>query len=140
MLTKRKKLLIAFYILSIFSVVAVVFSKTAIINAQCTGNYLVFVAGNSWWIPYTLAYFAILISGILSITVALSKKRFQWRDKDSKTLLWILVGYLSFLIPTAIVYIFMPEARHAIPSVMCGFAILFAFILVFKVLPDNKEK
>jgi len=46
-----------------------------------------------------------------------------------------MVGYLVFLVPTALAYSVSPATRRGIPSIMCGFAVLFALILTLYVLP-----
>lgn len=134
----KKKLLIPLYLLTVTAIGFIVFSNNAIIDAKCSQNYLTFVAGNSLWGAYTIFYFGLLFLGSMRILGNVWNKRFKKYTRADKALLWIFVGYLSFLIPTGLVYIVSPEARHAIPSIMCGFAILLAMILAFKVLP-NKE-
>ena len=67
-------------------------------GARCTDNYLVFIAGNEWARVYTLFYFAVLILGILNILEAMFDKTIQRPKKDTKTLFWVLTGYLSFLV------------------------------------------
>jgi fatty acid desaturase len=52
-----------------------------------------------------------------------------------RVLFWFVVGYLSFILPLTLVYIFIAGSRGAIASIMCGFAIIFAIILAFKILP-----
>ena len=52
-----------------------------------------------------------------------------------KALKWFIIGYLSFILPLTLVYIFIPITRVAIASIMCGFAIIFAAILTFKIVP-----
>ena len=52
----------------------------------------------------------------------------------------LMFGYLVFLIPTATVNYIKPETRAGIPSIMCGFAVFFALILAFKILPLAAKK
>jgi Na+-driven multidrug efflux pump len=44
-------------------------------------------------------------------------------------------GYLTFILPTAIVNTLNPKTISGIPSIMCGFAVLYALILVFGIVP-----
>jgi hypothetical protein len=37
--------------------------------------------------------------------------------------------------PMAAAYVFFPATRNAVASIMCGFALTLAFILVFKIVP-----
>jgi hypothetical protein len=50
-------------------------------------------------------------------------------------LLAMVVGYLVFLVPTALANTVAPETRRGIPSIMCGFAVLFALILAVYITP-----
>jgi protein-S-isoprenylcysteine O-methyltransferase Ste14 len=60
----------------------------------------------------------------------------QATDKQERhSILALIVGYLVFLIPTAIAYSINPATRRGIPSIMCGFAVLFALILALYLLP-----
>jgi len=47
----------------------------------------------------------------------------------------LVLGYLVFLIPTALANSVKPETRRGIPSIMCGFAVLYAIILALYILP-----
>ncbi len=52
----------------------------------------------------------------------------------------LILGYLVFLVPTAISNTVEPSSRAGIPSIMCGFAVIFALILVIYVLPRMAEE
>ena len=52
-----------------------------------------------------------------------------------KALKWLLAGYLVFVVPTTFVNIINPNTIEGIPSIMCGFAVLLAVILLLKVSP-----
>ena len=52
---------------------------------------------------------------------------------------WFIIGYLSFILPLTLVYILIPTSRVAVASIMCGFAVIFAFILTFKIAPIYHE-
>lgn len=95
---------------------------------QCTGNYVIFqMAPGSVWL-YTLYYYGWLLAGIwLSWRLA--------RPKTKPTLYGLIAGYLVFLVPTATVNIVDPTTVSGIPSIMCGFAVLFALILAFWIMP-----
>lgn len=54
-------------------------------------------------------------------------------------LLWLVISYLSFIRPTGIAYLMDARVVMALPSVMCGFAILMAVIVTFIVLPQYKK-
>lgn len=104
-------------------------------NYQCTGNYVVFhlrpEAGGFFWVFYM---------GWLFTAIALGA---HWANQfmksgDTKRLLGVralIIGWLVFLVPTAVANMVSPASRQGIPSVMCGFAVLFALILSLYILP-----
>jgi hypothetical protein len=54
--------------------------------------------------------------------------------------LYQVFGWLSFLLPTGIVNALNPQSISGIPSVMCGFAVIYAIVLVFGILPMATKK
>jgi membrane protein YdbS with pleckstrin-like domain len=60
--------------------------------------------------------------------------------RQLETVRALIIGYLVFLVPTAISNTVKPESREAIPSVMCGFAVIFALILTLYILPRVAEQ
>lgn len=104
---------------------------------QCTGNYVIFHlrphAGGVYWIYY----FGWIIT---SMTLA-----FKWVGELSelgqeahnrlRAAQGMIIGWFVFIIPTAIANVVNPASRRGIPSVMCGFAVLFALILSLYILP-----
>lgn len=56
--------------------------------------------------------------------------------KNATALLYLGIGYASFMLPTTIVYLIDQTTIAGIPSIMCGFAVLLALCLVFAVLPN----
>jgi hypothetical protein len=106
-------------------------------NYQCTGNYVVFHlrphAGGLFWVFYM---------GWLAVAAALGVR---WANQfmkqrqiiKLKATRGLIIGWLAFLVPTAIANIVSPASRTGIPSVMCGFAVIFAFILVLYVVPKS---
>lgn len=113
----------------------------AFIGHQCTGNYVIFQMGNSVGGAYTIYYYGLLALGIgLGIKWAeeLKNKGDNVRHK-LESVRALIVGYLVFLVPTALANSIKPETRRAIPSVMCGFAVLFALILTLYIVPRMAE-
>ena len=99
---------------------------------QCLGNYIIFSVAPQAMIPYGFYYHGWLVT---SVALAWKAKSHIADVKRRSALMWLVIGYLSFMVPTLIVTALRPETRAAIPSVMCGFAILMAFCLLFKVSP-----
>jgi hypothetical protein len=110
-----------------------IFIPKSITGAICSGNYIVFNTSNDLYRLYGFYYWGFLLLGIWeSIETIASLRR---RTSTRKILQWLIVGYLSFMAPMGTVYILYPSTRNAVASVMCGFALLLAFILTFKIVP-----
>lgn len=115
---------LAFYILS----------EGAIGAQECYPNYAVFhTDGNIAWM-YGYYYYGWLLIGTYLATV--------WSrlyPKRRKALTGLTIGYLVFILPTTFFNIVDPSTVRGIPSIMCGFAVLFAITLVAKVLPNSTK-
>lgn len=120
------------YGLAAFWIVLFGFSETAFTGHQCAGNYVIFQLreGVGGW--YFVYYYALLFMGI---GVAVHKAGLI-KDRATKEALYgMALGYLVFLVPTTVVNTLNPSTMLGIPSIMCGFAILYAFILAGFVVP-----
>ena len=84
-------------------------------------------------ISYVYYYFGFLFIGLWEMLREIISPGI---NKDKKELsLWLALGYLTFLIPTGVIYIITELGLQIIPSVMCGFAVFMALILAFKIVP-----
>jgi hypothetical protein len=104
-------------------------------NYQCTGNYVVFRlkpnSGGVFWIFYMGWLFTAMVLGARWANEFMRKNQ----TKKLNAIRGLIIGWMSFIVPTAIANIINPASRNGIPSVMCGFAVLFAVILVTYILP-----
>lgn len=104
---------------------------------QCTGNYVIFQFSQNVTGVYSLYYFGWILVGML--LGARWASQITGKSKKAKTRLQtvqaMFLGYLAFLVPSAISMTIFPEAWRAIPSVLCGFAVLLALILGIYILP-----
>ena len=113
-------------------------SPTAFSGHQCTGNYVIFQLGQVPSYLYGLYYYGWLLTGLaVGYRFLMKPTSTPAMKSNSKAL---MVGYGVFLIPTAIVYAINPATRAGIPSIMCGFAVLFAVILAGYILPNSVSK
>jgi hypothetical protein len=111
--------------------------SAAFIGYKCTGNYVIFQIGVGPALAYGLYYY-----GWLAVSMALGMR---WANdllaagkKQTARLQAVrslMIGYLIFLVPTALANSVNPETRQGIPSIMCGFAVLFALILAVYLMP-----
>lgn len=104
----------------------------------CQGNYVIFHIGpaglgGSYW----LYYFGWMLTGItlgLRWLSALKGKSEAVRQQ-ARTIQALIVGWLVFVVPTAVINILDPTTMDGIPSLMCGFAVIYALILGLYILP-----
>ncbi len=114
----------------------------AFIGHQCTGNYVIFQLGPKMGGWYYVYYFGWLAAGIgLGAKWAneLMKQKGQAARRRLETVRAMIMGYLVFLLPVALANAVKPQTRRGIPSIMCGFAVLLALILVLYVLPRASQ-
>lgn len=113
-------------------------SAEAFRGYACTGNYVIFQIGNGQAGVYAAYYYTWLLVGIglgLYWAHTLQQASVSATKKRVESLRGMIIGYLVFLVPTVLANTVNPETRRGIPSVMCGFAVLFALILTFYILP-----
>lgn len=104
-------------------------------NYACTGNYVIFKLVNGLSDAYGYYYYGLLLLGV-ALCIHYAPKALP---PVRRALYWQVFGYLSFMIPTAVVYSLNPTTVAGIPSIMCGFAIIFALTIVFAILPVSKQ-
>lgn len=131
LITRKSILLWLGYILGSFFIFFILSSPYLVLETLCTGNFVIFDPTNSM---YRFIYFSYYMVFVL-MGVWLLIKAILNRKSDYQLLIWSLISYLCILVPTLIANILVPYTRDGIPSIMCGFAVLTAIIVVVKVLP-----
>lgn len=133
--TNRLRIGAGYLIAAVFSIFFLT-AGDALTGNVCQGNYVIFdVAPGSIW-AYTLYYYGFLVAGVaLCLQFARNAK-----PHVRSALGWFAAGYLAFMVPTTVVNIVDPSTIQGIPSIMCGFAVLFALALAIKVLPQIAKK
>jgi hypothetical protein len=129
---KNNHLLAAAYGSALIFSIFFLFIGSGLQSPQCLGNYVIFKMAPYAVLPYAVYYNGWLLIGIYLFT------RARERIKDIKrkqALRWMAIGYLSFMIPTTVANIIDPRTIAGIPSIMCGFDIIMALCLAFKVAP-----
>lgn len=109
----------------------------AFIGYQCTGNYVIFQIGARPALAYAVYYYGWLAAALILGAKWANEFLRQGKKALSKlqTIRALIIGYLIFLVPTAVANSVKPETRRGIPSIMCGFAVLYALILTIYILP-----
>lgn len=111
-------------------------ATNAIEHKVCGGNYIIFNMIQSVdWI-YATYYYGLLLVGVTYCLVHASKVK---KNTTKKALQGFAAGYVLFLLPTTTLNLIDPTTTRAIPSIMCGFAVVLAFVIVFWVLPNINE-
>ncbi|HEX5797790.1 MAG TPA: hypothetical protein VFX79_00395 [Candidatus Saccharimonadales bacterium] len=112
------------------------FFENAFAGHQCTGNYVIFQVkpglGGLYFVYY---YLWLAVGSWLAYQYAKTVKK-----KDQKSLYMLAVGYMILLVPTTTVNLLKPETQEGLASIMCGFAVLLATIVVFGILPKSGTK
>jgi hypothetical protein len=109
-----------------------VFAEGAMDAQACYPNYAVFYTHSSISWLYGYYYYGWLLVGTF-----LAARWGHQAPKRKKALYGMVAGYMVFILPTTAFNLIDPSTTQAIPSIMCGFAVLFAFTLVIRVLPSS---
>lgn len=98
----------------------------------CLGNYVIFkVYANAAWL-FAFYYYVFILAGL----ILSAKLASQTADRKLKQALYgMSLGYAAFIIPTTTANILDPTTIYGIPSIMCGFAVMLAIVIVTIVLP-----
>lgn len=107
------------------------FATGGIAAGVCLGNYVIFEQAQNTVYLYGFYYYGLLIAAIMYALY----KAMDAEKHIKKSLHALAVGYALFMVPTTLANIVNPSTISGIPSIMCGFAVLLALILVDRVLP-----
>lgn len=99
----------------------------------CMGNYVIFQIAQGAGGLYTLYYYGLLA---VAVSYAWYQSTVLRPAHKAHALRALAIGYLAFMIPTTAANIVSPETIRAIPSIMCGFAVVLAIVLAGEVLPQ----
>jgi len=107
----------------------------AISGHTCYANYAVFDTQTGGAIASFLFgtyYYVWLVT-----TTAMAFRFGNTYKKFKKPLYALALGHLAFMLPTITVNLLDPSTLAGAPSIMCGFAVILAFVLVGKVAPET---
>ncbi|MBI5742726.1 MAG: hypothetical protein HZA25_02725 [Candidatus Niyogibacteria bacterium] len=134
LVTNTERFLRAVYLVAIVSVLFFALLPTAVSGPVCGGNYVILRSDlQQFFHIYSLYYFGLLFLGIWKVYELIARNELPPHKRAA--LYWMFFGYLSFILPTAIIYGLYESTLKGIPSIMCGFAIVFALILALRVVP-----
>lgn len=132
---KKRWLLVPAYISMVAFIAFFALAPNAFDGYACLGNYVIFEVAKGAGGLFGAYYYI-----WLAVTLILGWK-FIRHAKDRKTrraLSGLMAGYSAFIVPAVAANVVSPAAVRAMPSIMCGFAVLLALALVFIVLPNTR--
>ena len=110
------------------------FGSGAISASTCQGNYVIF-AGER---PLAGALYGLYYFGLLAVGTYIAFHYGRRADKNTRRALYgLMIGYLTFIIPTTVIYLLDPSVTGGIPSIMCGFAVFLALMIGGVVMPHG---
>ncbi len=112
---------------------------TLLKGAVCEGNYVIFhipEPHEGWY------YFYYNVTIVIAMTIAYTTSKVVSSKRTKAALQSLIVGYLAFIVPSIVFTTFdsYSGTDSPLPSIMCGFAVLFALILTINVVPKVTEK
>lgn len=107
------------------------FGKQTFDNHVCVGNYVIFHLNEGIGGVYFVYYYGWLIFTIISLAYY---ARSATKHIQAALMLQIF-GYLAFILPAMLANTLDTVTISSLPSLMCGFAIIYAATLVFGILP-----
>jgi hypothetical protein len=119
------------YGLGLAFALAFAFAPTALNRGVCTGNYVIFLLAQPLAGLYGIYYFGLELFG-LGLTLVPVRNVVP---AQKSALRWLAIGYAVIILPTFIIDVLLPYTHTGIPSIMCGFAVLFALISGFRIAP-----
>lgn len=132
----RKLVMLAYASMTAFIVYFMLY-HAAFRGYTCTGNYVIFQLGSWPARAYGVYYY-----GWLFIALGLGlywSRSFteptKLQRKRLRCLQALMGGYLAFMLPVALANSVDPSTRAGVPSIMCGFAVVFALILSLYITP-----
>jgi hypothetical protein len=95
-------------------------------SISCEGNYAIFEVMPGLGGAYFAYYYSLLLTGAVLAFLG-------WKERRGKSegtiLLLIIAGYGSFVLPATFIHFVFEQAGNGLPSIMCGFALIFAIML-----------
>ena len=131
--TKQRSLVAGSYALGAAFASYFMFVGHGLSSPACTGNYVIFEIAQGAGGLYTLYYYGLLA---IAVSYAWHRSSLVTAPHKARALKALAIGYLAFMVPTTAANIMNPDTIRAIPSIMCGFAVLLAIILAGEVLPQ----
>ena len=129
---KRSPVVYAAYATGAAFIAYFALSAGALNGHQCLGNYVIFQVNHSLTWLYAVYYFGWVLLGMF---MSLYFSKHAKEERQRQALYYFTFGYVAFLLPTTTMNLLARSTVHAIPSILCGFAVLLALVVVLLVMP-----
>jgi hypothetical protein len=107
----------------------IAFASESIYGYTCTGKFVVFELNTILRDVHGVFYGVFLCIAMVIMVIHI------WKNNNRRINSWLLAGYLVFIVPSVAMAIIAHNYYKGLASIMCGFAIILAVILVWKVVP-----
>lgn len=134
---KRRPLVYVSYATALAFVAYFAIASQSITGQECLGNYVIFQVNTDLTWLYFIYYYAWVLAGMF---LAYDFGKQTNNKKVRRALYGFALGYAAFLVPTTAANLLNRATMSGIPSIMCGFAVIFAIILGLYVLPKIAKK
>jgi hypothetical protein len=134
---KKRPLLIPAYVTGAGFTAFFILAPSAFSGHACLGNYVIFQVAKGMGALFGAYYYL-----WLAVTLLLGWRFMKQVEhaKQRRAIGGLMAGYAIFIIPAVAADLLSPGVIHGMPSIMCGFAVILALILVFVVLPNGAQK
>lgn len=129
---KNRQLLVVLYSIGLVFALYFLITPGVFVASMCTGKLVLFELEKNIGMIYYMFYNIVLFIGLGLAYIYRNKEKSK---PKRQALVWYIVGILTFLVPTGIVYVVRPSSIDNLPSIMCGFAVIFALIIGLRILP-----
>lgn len=132
-ITKRDKTLAySAYGLAGLFIFAVLFIPQIQLEATCEPHYVSISKHPLFGFLFGSYYAAYVLSAVYTLWRSMKARIGDRREEQ-----WLIISYAVFVVPSIVLFYIKSIVLSALPSVMCGFAILTALIFVFFIIPRH---
>jgi hypothetical protein len=118
------------YTISGLLIAAIIFIPEVALSATCMTTYVDIQSHWLYAILHRSYYVGFILIGLYTLWYSMRK-----HIGDKKEEQFMIAAYAIFFIPSLVLFYFKVVVETALPSVMCGFAILTAFIFTLFLIP-----
>ncbi len=134
---KQPVLVLGAYTMAAAFISFFLFIGHGVTGPACMGNYVIFKIANGAGGLFSTYYYLLLV---VAVVYAGRKAKEMKQAHKARALNALSVGYLAFMLPTTAINFVNPETVRAIPSIMCGFAVVMALFIAGEVLPQYHKR